>query len=81
MDVHPKEYSLFSRTLLQKRLIISSSLVANPYMIEFGLTVQIMGKVHFEYKSFDLLTQIQSCMGWLRLVGSLKLYVAFAKEP
>jgi len=24
---------------------------------------------------------IKVCMGWLRLVGSFKLYVSFAKEP
>ena len=28
-----------------------------------------------------LITQVSDTMGWLRLVGSLKLQVSFAKEP
>jgi len=37
--------------------------------------------LHFLYVSLNSVCKEKSTVGWLRLVGSLKLYVSFAKEP
>ena len=59
------EFSLFYRALLQKRSIILRSLL-------------IVISYPYDYR---ILRYPYQLMGWLRLVGSLKLRVSCAKEP
>jgi len=68
MYVSFAEYSLFHWALLQKSPMILGSLliVATPYQ---------------HSRDRDNIQCTMNDMGWLRLVGSLKTYVSFAKEP
>jgi len=64
-----REYGLFYRALLQKRPVILRSLLIVGSGRVSGLSLSPFKRV------------LDFGMGWLRLVGFLKLQVSFAKEP
>jgi len=78
------EYSLFYRALLQKRPIILRSLTkrSHPtYELDEGV-IRIEERTQSESVFSDRCFHTSSSyMRWLRLVGSFKLKVFFAKEP
>jgi len=79
LQVSFAQYRLFDRALLQKRPILLRSLliVVTPYLLNNDLPTLIFNNdwstVFIRLCSFYL--------GWLWLVGSIKLQVSFAKEP
>ena len=66
--------------ILQKRLVILSSLLieATPYTLHFMCVSYIHATVS-SHKNDTRHTSNEVYMGWLRLVGSLKLQVSFAE--
>ena len=91
LQVSFAEYSLFYRALLQKRPITRYVVYIHYAMIVCVQCIYIYEAKHIKknthiyvYISIHNAHKNKSCsshMGWLRLVGSLKLYVSFAKEP
>ena len=79
------EYSLFYRVFLQKRPVFVGSLriVATSYCessMDRGRMKRWQTTNKFAQPEFWKQSRAMICMGLLRLVGCLKIYVSFAKE-
>ena len=72
LQVSFAEYRLFHRALSQKGPVILRAYQSQPPHIKNETCI---------FDKSDLYTRSVETMGWLRLVGSLKLQVSFAKEP